>query len=383
MVVNIKITKILELVISWITLFIIGTDLFVISPLLPNIQQNFDISKYEASWSVTVFSIMYAIMAPIFGILADKWGKKRNIVVGSIFFALSNFLTFLTPNFVLLLISRIIAGTSASMITSSVFAITGDLAPSSKKGLWLSIATSGFLTSIWIGAPLGNLLSNITNWRTVFLYLSITSIISAILIIFIYPNHINSGSTRQLDAKTLSPIIKDVVVTTFWAFAIYGLYTYLGSALRDINHLNSSIVGVAFVFYGVGALVGSLLGGVLSDRLKNNTLISSTFIGLAIALVLVGITFKNIYLVYPLLTLLGISGYIVFSAFQAFISKRHRETSGSAMSWNQTAMYLGITLSSVVGGILIENSHIVLLTLSCALSAILGMIWFKSRIQHS
>ncbi|MGC9615210.1 hypothetical protein ACO2FM_04490 [Staphylococcus pasteuri] len=54
------------------------------------------------------------------------------------------------------------------MITSSVFAITGDLAPSSKKGLWLSIATSGFLTSIWIGAPLGNLLSNITNWRTVF-----------------------------------------------------------------------------------------------------------------------------------------------------------------------------------------------------------------------
>ncbi|MEB7435280.1 MFS transporter [Staphylococcus pasteuri] len=380
---NIKITKILELVISWITLFIIGTDLFVISPLLPNIQQNFDISKYEASWSVTVFSIMYAIMAPIFGILADKWGKKRNIVVGSIFFALSNFLTFLTPNFVLLLISRIIAGTSASMITSSVFAITGDLAPSSKKGLWLSIATSGFLTSIWIGAPLGNLLSNITNWRTVFLYLSIASITSAILIIFIYPNHINSGSARQLDAKTLSPIIKDVVVTTFWAFAIYGLYTYLGSALRDINHLNSSIVGVAFVFYGVGALVGSLLGGVLSDRLKNNTLISSTFIGLAIALVLVGITFKNIYLVYPLLTLLGISGYIVFSAFQAFISKRHRETSGSAMSWNQTAMYLGITLSSVVGGILIENSHIVLLTLSCALSAVLGMFWFKSRIKHN
>ena len=380
---NIKITKILELVISWITLFIIGTDLFVISPLLPNIQQNFDISKYEASWSVTVFSIMYAIMAPIFGILADKWGKKRNIVVGLIFFALSNFLTFLTPNFVLLLISRIIAGTSASMITSSVFAITGDLAPSSKKGLWLSIATSGFLTSIWIGAPLGNLLSNITNWRTVFLYLSIASIISAILIIFIYPNHINSGSDRQFDAKTLSPIIKDVVVTTFWAFAIYGLYTYLGSALRDINHLNSSIVGIAFVFYGVGALVGSLLGGVLSDRLKNNTLISSTFIGLAIALVLVGITFKNIYLVYPLLTLLGISGYIVFSAFQAFISKRHRETSGSAMSWNQTAMYLGITLSSVVGGILIENSHIVLLTLSCALSAVLGMFWFKSRIKHN
>ncbi|MFI9031386.1 MFS transporter [Staphylococcus pasteuri] len=380
---NIKITKILELAISWITLFIIGTDLFVISPLLPNIQQNFDISKYEASWSVTVFSIMYAIMAPIFGILTDKWGKKRNIVVGLIFFALSSFLTFLTPNFVLLLISRIIAGTSASMITSSVFAITGDLAPSSKKGLWLSIATSGFLTSIWIGAPLGNLLSNITNWRTVFLYLSIASIISAILIIFIYPNHINSGSDRQLDAKTLSPIIKDVVVTTFWAFAIYGLYTYLGSALRDINHLNSSIVGIAFVFYGVGALVGSLLGGVLSDRLKNNTLISSTFIGLAIALVLVGITFKNIYLVYPLLTLLGISGYIVFSAFQAFISKRHRETSGSAMSWNQTAMYLGITLSSVVGGILIENSHIVLLTLSCALSAVLGMFWFKSRIKHN
>ncbi|MGV3243208.1 MFS transporter [Staphylococcus sp. 11261D007BR] len=366
-----------QLISAWITLFIIGTDLFVMSPLLPNIKQTFNVSESQASWLVTGFSVMYAVLAPVFGLLADKWGKKRNIVIGLICFTISNFLTFYASTFSLLIISRILAGGSASMITSSAFAITGDTAPQNRKGLWLSVATSGFLTAIWMGAPLGNLLSTFSGWRNVFLYLSLLTIILVILNALIYPKSQLSVNNAQLRLDVLPRIIRDVLVTMFWAFSVYGLYTYLGLAFQDVAHLSATATGIAFTFYGVGALAGSLSGGSLSDRLGYNRLIPLALIGVALFVVLVGATFQTQYLLFPLLTFWGICAYITFSSFQAFVSKCHAQQSGSVMAWNQTAMYVGITLGSVVGGVLMDNGHAFILSLVCAISAIIALVWFK------
>ncbi|WP_245394844.1 hypothetical protein [Staphylococcus coagulans] len=45
----------LRLSIAWLTLFLVGTDLFVVSPLLPNMIREFNISAQQASWIVTSF----------------------------------------------------------------------------------------------------------------------------------------------------------------------------------------------------------------------------------------------------------------------------------------------------------------------------------------
>ena len=49
---------------GWITLFVVGTDLFIISPLLPRIVTEFGLSPASAGLSVTVFSLTYLIGAP-------------------------------------------------------------------------------------------------------------------------------------------------------------------------------------------------------------------------------------------------------------------------------------------------------------------------------
>ncbi|MBB6451637.1 putative MFS family arabinose efflux permease [Salirhabdus euzebyi] len=119
-----------RLAIGWFTLLIMGTDLFVISPLLPFISQEYGISPAMAGWMVTVFALTYAISAPFFGWLSDKKGKGILITAGLFLFAFSNLLTGLAPSYSWLIISRVLAGLSVASITPLIYAIIGDIAPS-------------------------------------------------------------------------------------------------------------------------------------------------------------------------------------------------------------------------------------------------------------
>jgi DHA1 family purine base/nucleoside efflux pump-like MFS transporter len=107
----------ISLSVGWITLFLMGTDLFVVSPLLPFISEAYQVSTSSTGWMVTVFAGTYAISAPFFGWLSDKKGRTLFITFGLLLFAISNILTAFAPSFLWLIISRILAGLSVASIT--------------------------------------------------------------------------------------------------------------------------------------------------------------------------------------------------------------------------------------------------------------------------
>jgi MFS transporter, DHA1 family, purine base/nucleoside efflux pump len=61
----------LSLSVGWITLFLMGIDLFVVSPLLPFISEAYNVSSAMTGWMVTVFAVTYAFFAPFFGWLSE------------------------------------------------------------------------------------------------------------------------------------------------------------------------------------------------------------------------------------------------------------------------------------------------------------------------
>src|SRR5262245_30219168 len=57
---------------GWLTLFVIGTDLFVVSPLLPFVKDRYNVDVATAGWTVTAFALAYMVAAPWFGGLSDR-----------------------------------------------------------------------------------------------------------------------------------------------------------------------------------------------------------------------------------------------------------------------------------------------------------------------
>src|SRR5467141_1469149 len=78
------------LVAGWLTMFVIGTDLFVVSPLLPMIAADYRVSPAVAGLCVTVFSLTYMVSAPLFGHLADRIGRRWMLVCCLAAFAAAN-----------------------------------------------------------------------------------------------------------------------------------------------------------------------------------------------------------------------------------------------------------------------------------------------------
>jgi predicted MFS family arabinose efflux permease len=95
-----------RLLVAWCTLFVVGTDLFVVSPLLPMLAADFDLPPAAAGLSVTAFAAVYMCAAPLLGRVADGIGRRRMLVVCLVGFAAANFLTAIASNYVWLLVAR-------------------------------------------------------------------------------------------------------------------------------------------------------------------------------------------------------------------------------------------------------------------------------------
>ncbi|BCJ62679.1 MFS transporter [Micromonospora endophytica] len=75
---------------GYFLLFLIGTETFVVSPLLPTIAESLSVSEAAAAQSVTAYTLVYAVTAPLLGAVSDRIGRRPTIVVGAALFMLSN-----------------------------------------------------------------------------------------------------------------------------------------------------------------------------------------------------------------------------------------------------------------------------------------------------
>jgi len=117
-----------RLVVAWLTLFVIGTDLFIVSPLLPLIAREYGVPGPAAGLSVTVFAVAYMVAAPLLGMVADRTGRRATLLTALLAFAAANALTAVSAEFAWLLISRVAAGIAAAGVTPLIYAGVGEAA---------------------------------------------------------------------------------------------------------------------------------------------------------------------------------------------------------------------------------------------------------------
>ncbi len=374
---------------GWATLFMIGTDLFVLSPVLPDIAREMDVPVPVGGATVAVFALAYLVAGPSLGALADRRGRHRVLVAALAAFALANLATALAPGLAALVGARALAGAAASGVTPSVYALVGEGAPAQRRARRLAVVTSGLLLALATGAPAGSLLGAAVGWRGVFALLTV----AAVAVLCVTAVRTRSGdrvrppvagrpeeaaarrpapSGRRL-ASTVVPRLRAVAPTTLWAMAVYGLYTYLGTIVGRDAGFAPGMVALALVCFGAGALLGNLVGGIASDRRGGRIVCVVALLALAGAEIAVASTVHA-----PRGMLLGalgavaLAGYPYFSAQQSRLLAACPRASGSLLAWNNSAMYAGILLASAAGGVLLTTLGASALALAAAAAALLA-----------
>jgi len=138
-----------------------------------------------------------------------------------------------------------------------------------------------------------------------------------------------------------------------------------------------TLLAVLLLVYGVAGTVGNLGAGHLTDRLGNRRT-ASVFIGSqALALLLISFTSSS-YLAMAIL--FGIWGLVAFAAvppIQHRLIAANPETSGLALSWYTTAMYIGISLAPPVGAAALAIGGPTLVPVFGAATSVLAVIVFQ------
>ena len=340
-----------KLVVAWLTMFLVGTELFVLSPLLPILAADYQISPAAAGLSVTVFSLAYMVSAPLFGYLADRIGRRRVLICSLLAFGAANLLTASAANLPWLLAVRLFAGAAAAGISPSIYALVGNAAPPDRRATWLALVVSGLLVSLALGASIGALAGSFFGWAPVFVVLAGLSLVLVWLNCRVWPwehdpTDAAGAAPPPLAAAALARRLMPMVV---WSTGVYGVYTYLGTDLSAIGFSTGQTVR-AILSYGCGAIAGVLIGGRVADRVGVKFTAGVSLAGFCACLLLLRLALDRGVLVELALGLSSAVAQLFFPAQQAGLTNDFPSQRAAALAWNNSALFLGISVGSVVGG---------------------------------
>ena len=367
-----KVSGAARLAAAWTTLFVIGTDLFVVSPMLPAIAADYSISTSAAGLSVAAFAFAYMLAAPCLGQLADRIGRRRILVGCLAGFVFANALSAVAPTFAAFVLSRALAGGMAAGVSPTVYALVSDGAPTGRRATWLGIAVSGLLTALSLGTPLGALAADAFGWSGVFFALALAAAGLIWVSVVVWP----AGAAPALEKQAFSnpaALAPRLGLTVLWSTSLYGMYTYLGVGLSDCGYTAEQLAQTIFL-YGLGAILGNLAGGCLADRIGERVAIGASLLGLCCGLLALRCALETGPLVGPALFLASAAAQVFFPTQQAALAAEFSARRAVVLALNNSALFLGISLGSVVGAQAVAYGGFAFDLLLCAGLAFAGWI---------
>ncbi len=156
-------------------------DTTVVNVSLPHIAGNLSSTTDEATWTLTSYLVANAIILPMTGWLAGRFGRKRLLTLSVTGFTVASFFCGLAPSLPFLIFFRVIQGACGGGLQPLSQAILLESFPPEKRGQAMGFWALGIVVAPMLGPVVGGWLTDNYSWRWVF-YINIPIGILAILL---------------------------------------------------------------------------------------------------------------------------------------------------------------------------------------------------------
>src|SRR3954465_8234788 len=173
-------------------------DTTVVNVSLPHIAGNLSASTDEATWTLTSYLVANAIILPMTGWLAGRFGRKRLLLLAVTGFTIASFFCGLAPSLPILIIFRVIQGACGGGLQPLSQAILLESFPPEKRGQAMAFWALGIVVAPMLGPVLGGWLTDNYSWRWVF-YINVPVGIASIVMTKLYifdPDYLRAESRR-------------------------------------------------------------------------------------------------------------------------------------------------------------------------------------------
>lgn len=336
-------------------MFAIGTDLFIVSGLLPSVADALDLSTAAAGQTVTVFAITYAVAAPVLAGLTARVDRRTLLVTVLAVFAAGNGLSAVAPSYGVLLIGRVVAGAGAALYASTASAVAAGITAPERRGRALAVVYAGMTTAIALGVPLGSAIGEIASWRWAFGFVALLSLATLAGLwptLPSVPGRAPAGIRRRLAAVRIRRAPAALLTTLLWVVGTFTVYTYLGAALERAGRVDAAQRPWLLLLFGVGSFAGVMAGGRLADRIGGAAGLAGSIGLLAVVLAALAPALHSTAGTAVALTVWGLVHWCSFPLIQHRLLAIGGDDGDMLLALNNSAVYLGQTVAGAVGGLL-------------------------------
>lgn len=344
--------------------FAIGTEGFMIAPLLPVMARDFALPVPTVALLVVVFTLVLALSSPIATVATGRMARKRVLLLAMSLFAIGNVAAALSYSFAMLLGARVLMAVAAGLYVPAANGLAGGIVPAHMRGRALAIVSAGQALAIALGLPLGGLVGQAFGWRATF---GLVGAMSAVAIL-----GIAAGISREAGQGVVVASLRERVsvirqrdiqrllaVSLFWAVGAFAAYPYIAEYLAAVLDVGPNAIIATVSLWGIAAAGGVLTGGVLNDRFGAGWVVRTS-------LMLLGLSFLALALVSglparvalaPILVAVALWGFTVWSFFPAqmarLISAGAPPQASVALALNTSTMYFGFSVGSALGALVL------------------------------
>ena len=345
---------------GFVVMFLIGSDTFVVAPLLPSLAKAFDVSTTQSGWLVSVYAIGYALTGLLSGPISDRGNRRIILTLGMVVFALATAACAVSPGFWTMFIFRFITGGAAAIAAPQVWAMIPTLVGPDQQHVLrvMGYTTAGLSIAQVVGVPLGSLLA-IIDWRIIFPIIGVCSLGLTVTLWYQIPDLHPTAAAKKVPYLTL--LHTPQAFTRFLSYLAYTLafftvFTYAPTWLED--GLGTSKVTVALIVLagGIGNTIGSLFGVRLTGRMTPVRAIYLSAVVMGIAYLVLAASPAPIVVGLVFLPLFACGGAML-SVRMLHLQQLDSSARGTISTLTSAVMYIGTTVAGLIGGPLLTLTN--------------------------
>lgn len=363
----------------------------MIAIALPDIMQAFGVDVSTVGGLVTAYLITMVALQLVTGQLGDRFGRRRPVLGGLIYFGLVSLLAALSPSLLVLLFARVQQAIAGSILITNGMALAFEVVPENRRGRDLGMVSAVMLLAAAAGPPLGGLLVGLAGWRAIF-WANIPLVLAGLLFGWSAIPDIKAQQPKRLfdwfEIPSLfrsQPFARANGAIMFSNLAMYVMLLAIPILMSTQSGWSSLQTGLLLATMSVTTAVFSPLGGRLSDRIGRRlpSVAGIALLTLGVLPLAILSDRVNIPLLVACLSLAGIGlGLSTVSLQTSVLESVKLQQAGLATGISSTSRVLGSIVGSSIlaqvlgsGPIEVANFRIVFLAVTIAACLALLLSW--------
>lgn len=371
--------------------FGIGTTEFVIMGLLLQLAADLKVSLATAGLLISGYALGVFVGAPLLTAATSRVPRKTALLVLMAIFTLGNLACALAPNYALLMAARVVTSLAHGTFFGIGSVVATSVVPADKKASAISTMFTGLTVATLLGVPFGSWLGLHYGWRSTFWTVAAIGVLAmAVIAIFVSAKEAGTGSALALrdEFKVLRRlhVLLGLGATVLGFAGVFVVFTYVQPLLTRVSGFSDEGVSAILLIFGVGMIIGNIIGGKLADKAPISTLLGSLVV-LCTVLLLMGFFVTGKTTAALFVGLLGAAGFATVAPLQLrVLGKAEGEGQSMASSLNIAAFNLGNAFGAWIGGLTIDHGPgLVRLPWVAALATAAGLAiaWISVRMEGS